>query len=252
MAKRILSSPLVQMLVGRLLGAYMLVCGWTTRWTLINRQAVEEIWAAGGPAVICFWHGRIVLSHLGWAIGKGGQAAKVLISQSREGGIVAAATRTVGADVIRGSTARGENRKGAMEATRQMLRHMHAGGAVAIAPDGPRGPRMRAQMGAVQLAKRTGAPIICLAWSTSRCKAFNSWDRFILPYPFGRGVYVWGEPLRVPAHADDTTLEAARAALEAELNRISAQADRLAGARVVEPAPPAPHGTAARTEPAAS
>jgi lysophospholipid acyltransferase (LPLAT)-like uncharacterized protein len=227
MIKRLLAYPFMQTLVGRLLGAYMLVCGWTTRWTRINRRAAEEVWAAGGPAVICFWHGRIVLSHLGWAIGKGAQEAKVLISHSREGGIVAAATRTVGAGVIRGSSSRGENRKGAMEATRQMLRHMQAGGAVAIAPDGPRGPRMRAQMGAVQLAKRTGAPIVCLAWATDRCRTFKSWDRFVLPFPFGRGIYVWGEPLRVPPHADEAAMEQARQALEAELNRITAQADSL-------------------------
>jgi lysophospholipid acyltransferase (LPLAT)-like uncharacterized protein len=250
MLKQILAIPLAQALVGRLLGAYMLICGWTTRWTWINRRAAEEVWAAGGPAVICFWHGRIVLSHLGWAIGRGGQPAKVLISQSREGGIVAAATKTVGADVIRGSTARGDNRKGALEATRQMLRHMQAGGAVAIAPDGPRGPRMRAQMGAIQLAKRMGAPIVCLAWSTSRRRAFPSWDRFILPYPYSRGVYVWGDPLRVPADADDAAMEAARAALEEELNRITAQADLLAGAGVVEPAAAA-RSSAARAEAAA-
>jgi lysophospholipid acyltransferase (LPLAT)-like uncharacterized protein len=247
--KRILSAPLAQAIVGRLLGGYMLFCGWTTRWTWINRAAAEAIWAAGGPALICFWHGRIVLSHLGWAIGKGAQDAKVLISQSREGGIVAAATRTVGADVIRGSSARGENRKGGHEAMRAMLRHLKGGGAVAIAPDGPRGPRMRAQMGAVQLAKHTGAPIVCLAWSTSRRRVFNSWDRFVLPYPFGRGVYVWGEPIRVAPHADEVALEAARAALETELNRITLEADALAGAQAVEPANP----TAApvRAEPAA-
>jgi lysophospholipid acyltransferase (LPLAT)-like uncharacterized protein len=248
MLKRILASSIAQMIVGRLLGAYMLFCGWTTRWTRINRRVVEENRAAG--VVVCFWHGRLVLSHLGWATGKRGQPAKVLISQSREGGIAAAATETVGVGVIRGSSRKGDNRKGAHEATRQILRQLHAGGVIGIAPDGPRGPRMRAKMGAVQLARRTGAPIVCLAWSTSRGRVFNSWDRFILPYPFGRGVYIWSEPLRVPADADDKTMEAARAALEAELNRVTAMADLLAGATAVEPAPiertPTP-----QTEPAA-
>ncbi|MBL8549224.1 MAG: lysophospholipid acyltransferase family protein [Hyphomonadaceae bacterium] len=236
MLKRLLSSPVAQTIVGRILGGYMLLVGWTTRWTLINRRAAEEVWKAGGPAVICFWHGRIVLSHFGWAIGRGSQDAKVLISHSREGGIVASATRAVGAGVIRGSTSRGETRKGGAEAMRQMLRHMKGGGAVAIAPDGPRGPRMRAQMGAIQLAKHTGAPIVCLAWATSRSRTFNSWDRFVLPYPFARGTYVWGEPIRVPGHADPEAMEAARAALEAELNRITHLADNAVGAEPVTPA----------------
>jgi lysophospholipid acyltransferase (LPLAT)-like uncharacterized protein len=236
MLKRLLSSPLAQFLVGRILGGYMLLVGWTTRWTRINRRAAEEIWAAKGPAIICFWHGRIVLSHFGWAIGKGAQEVRVLISHSREGGIVAAATRTVGAGVIRGSTSRGADNKGGTQAMREMLRHMKAGGAVAIAPDGPRGPRMRAQMGAIQLAKHTGAPMICLAWAVRGGRTANSWDRFVVPPLFSKGTYVWGEPIRVSGDAGEAEMEAARLALEAELNRITAQADASVGADAVAPA----------------
>jgi len=237
MLKRFLDAPFAQLLIGRLLGLYMLVCGATTRWRLINLAAGQAAWKAPEPAVICFWHGRIVLAHRGWMRPWGARPAKVLISHSREGGIVAAATRIVGHDVIRGSSAKGDKRKGAIEAMRQMLRYMEAGGAVAIAPDGPRGPRMRAQMGPVQLAKRMNAPIICYAWSTARRTVFNSWDRFVLPHLFSRGVYVWGDPIRVAPDADDAELERARAAVEAELNRVTAQADLLAGGLAVEPAP---------------
>lgn len=236
MLKSLLSSPIVQMIVGRLLGGYMLLVGWTTRWTRINRRAAEEIWAAKGPAVVCFWHGRIVLSHFGWAIGQGSQEVKVLISHSREGGIVAAATLTVGAGVIRGSTSRGADNKGGTQAMREMLRHMKAGGAVAIAPDGPRGPRMRAQMGAIQLAKHTGAPLICMAWAVRGSRTAKSWDRFVLPPLFSKGTYVWGEPIRLSSHAGETEMEAARLALEVELNRITALADASVGAEAVAPA----------------
>jgi lysophospholipid acyltransferase (LPLAT)-like uncharacterized protein len=173
MLKRLLDSPFAQGLIGRILGLYMRVCGALTRWTLINRASPEAVWAEGGPAVICFWHGRIVLSHRGWPRSDGAPLAKVLISHSRDGGIVAAAVRTVGHDVVRGSSAKGDKRKGAIEAMRQMLRHMETGGTVAIAPDGPRGPRMRAQMGPVQLAKRMNAPIICYGWSTQRRTVFK-------------------------------------------------------------------------------
>jgi lysophospholipid acyltransferase (LPLAT)-like uncharacterized protein len=237
MLKRLLNSPFAQALIGRILGLYMLVCGATTRWTLINREGGQAAWSSGEAAVICFWHGRIVLSHRGWMRSWGARPAKVLISHSREGGIVAAATRMVGHDVIRGSSAKGDKRKGAVEAMRQMLRYMHAGGAVAIAPDGPRGPRMRAQMGPVQLARRMNAPIICYAWATKRRTVFNSWDRFVLPHLFSRGVYIWGDPIRVAPDANDEEMERARAAVEAELNRVTAQADELAGAPFVGPEP---------------
>jgi hypothetical protein len=95
---------------------------------------------------------------------------------------------------------------------------------------------MRAEMGPVQLAKLTGAPIVGLAWSTERRKVLDSWDRFVLPWPFGRGVYVFGGPIHVARHASDAEMEAARLALETELIRITQQADALVGATPVEPA----------------
>ncbi|MGE3303855.1 MAG: lysophospholipid acyltransferase family protein [Hyphomonadaceae bacterium] len=249
MLKTIFNSALAQGAAGRVLGLYMVLVGFSTRWTWINRAAAEKLWAAGGPVVLCFWHGRIVLSHMGWGLGRlvnaRSQPVKVLISNSREGGIVAAAARVAGAGVIRGSSGKPAKagrdvakRKGGVEAMREMLRHMGKGGAVALAPDGPRGPRMRAQLGPIQLAKHRGAPIICFAWSASRRKVFASWDRFVLPLPFGRGYYLWGDPIRIDPHADDAAIEAARARVENELMRLTAEADRLAGHAPIEAAPP--------------
>jgi lysophospholipid acyltransferase (LPLAT)-like uncharacterized protein len=165
-----------------------------------------------------------------------------MISNSREGAIAAAATRTVGADVIRGSSAKAGQAKGGLEAMRECLRHLSANGVVAMAPDGPRGPRMRAQMGPVQLAKHSGAPIIAFAWSTSRRRVFESWDRFVLPFPFGRGFYVWSRAIHVPRHATGAEMEQARLELESELIRITNEADRRAGGLIVEPAPAAAAG----------
>jgi lysophospholipid acyltransferase (LPLAT)-like uncharacterized protein len=234
MLKRILSSSVVQAAIGRLLGLYMLLVGATTRWTYINRAAMERIRAEGGPVVICFWHGRIVLSHLGWR--HGAQPVKVLISNSREGAVATNTARVVRIGVIRGSKSRGGRQKGGTEAMREMLRHMSGAGAVAIAPDGPRGPRMRAQMGPVQLAKHMNAPIVTFAWATRGRKVLNSWDRFVLPSPFSQGYYAWGDPIRVKPDATADEMEAARRRLEDELTRITSEVDRLAGLPLIEAA----------------
>jgi lysophospholipid acyltransferase (LPLAT)-like uncharacterized protein len=47
----------------------------------------------------------------------------------------------------------------------------------------------------------------------------------MVPYPLGRGIFIWGEPLRVPREADGSEMEAKRRELEASLNRISVEAD---------------------------
>ena len=237
MLKQLLGNSIVQFLCGRAIGLYMLLVGVTTRWERVNRAAVEPFMRGEGRMIACIWHGRFMQVHKLWAFGPGVPRAKMLISQSREGAIVAHASRTVGADVIRGSAAKRGQMKGGMEAARAMARHISAGGIICMTPDGPRGPRMRASKGAAQIAKMTGASLVGLAWSTSNRIVFKSWDRFILPLPFGRGALVWCEPIAAPAADDDEdAIEAVRAKLEAEMIRAAAEADRRAGVHVIEPA----------------
>lgn len=256
--KSLLGNPVVQFLLGRLIGGYMLFVGITTRWTKVNRPAVEPFWAPnGGKLVACIWHGRFPLIHKMWRFGPAAPKAKMLISQSREGGIVAHTSMTVGAQVIRGSETKkhkqGSKPKGGFEAMRQMARHIEDGGVMAMTPDGPRGPRMRAKRGPVQLAKLAGVPILAVTWATSNRIVFkNSWDQFVLPLPFGKGALIWGNPIAPPSEdASDAEIEAVRLALEIEMNRIAAEADRIAGVPPIEPAPPRGEALAEAAEPAA-
>jgi lysophospholipid acyltransferase (LPLAT)-like uncharacterized protein len=47
----------------------------------------------------------------------------------------------------------------------------------------------------------------------------------MVPYPFSRGVFLWGTPICVSREADDAALETARVELESTLNRLTAQAE---------------------------
>src|SRR5690606_35228038 len=123
--------------------------------------------------------------------GPGVPRAQMLISNSREGEIIAHAALTVRVGVIRGSAAKGAQLKGGFEAGRAIARHIAKGEVVCITPDGPRGPRMRASKGAVQMSKLTGAALLPMAWSSNNRVMFKSWDRMMLPVPFGRGVLIW-------------------------------------------------------------
>jgi lysophospholipid acyltransferase (LPLAT)-like uncharacterized protein len=251
--KSILGNPVVQFLLGRLIGSYMLFVGVTTRWQKVNRAAVEPFWAPGaGRMILCIWHGRFPLIHKMWRFGRGAPKGKMLISQSREGGIVAHTSQTVGAGVIRGSAAKGRQSKGGLEAVRAMARHIESGGIIGMTPDGPRGPRMRAKKGPVQLAKLTGAPLMPVAWATSNRVVVKSWDNFVFALPFGHGALIWGNPIAAPSpDASDEEVQRVRLALENEMNRVSAEADRIAGVPVIEPAPPKFEAPAA-PEPAAT
>ena len=83
--------------------------------------------------------------------------------------------------------------------------------------------------GILALARLSGIPILPASISVSHRIVLNTWDRLIVPLPFGRGAMIWGNPITVPRDADDATLAALRAKLEEDLIRVSAEADAIAG-----------------------
>ncbi len=96
---------------------------------------------------------------------------------------------------------------------------------------------MRASDGIVQLARLAGVPVLPLTVSVARRRVLRTWDRFLVPLPFSRGVFVWGEPIAVPRDADPAILEARRREIEDRLIALTADADRRCGQPPVAPDP---------------
>ena len=103
---------------------------------------------------------------------------------------------------------------------------------------------MHASTGIISTARLAEVPIVPITYATRRRHIMQTWDRFHLPLPLSKGIFVWGEPMTVPPDADEATVEAARALLEARLNAITAEADRRMGHAPPLPAPNAPAGAA--------
>jgi lysophospholipid acyltransferase (LPLAT)-like uncharacterized protein len=81
------------------------------------------------------------------------------------------------------------------------------------------------QEGVILLAQLSGAPIHPFSFYADRVHRFRSWDGFILPMPFSRGIFVWGKPMRVPRDADPALREIKRLELEKELARVTGLAE---------------------------
>ena len=205
---------------------------WTGRWRTIGAEHVQPYWDKGGPAIVCFWHGRLMMLPYAW---QSDQPFHMLHSAHADGQLIAAVVRGLGMKSLFGSS-----RKGGSEAFRRMVGVVKQGGVVGITPEGPHGPRMRAGIGAVTLARLTGAPLLPVAFGCSPRKVLGTWDRLALALPFGRGVFVWGAPINVARDADDAEIECARVRLEQGLNAVTEEADRLTGQIPVDPAPVEP------------
>jgi len=157
--------------------------------------------AQGQFPVMAFWHGRILPSIYFFR----DRDIVVITSDNFDGEWTAKIIHRFGYTTARGSTSRN-----AARAALRAKRRMEEGHAVGITVDGPRGPALVVQPGALWLAKSTGNPIVPFHIEARSYWTAPSWDASQIPYPFSRVAVVFGEPFYVPADADDMAIEAAR------------------------------------------
>jgi lysophospholipid acyltransferase (LPLAT)-like uncharacterized protein len=204
-----------------MIAALLLLLRWTTRKRLVNDDGLYARWRAGERLIIAFWHEQLVLMPcFGWWPPR----VSIMISQHRDGELIARAVRPLGITAVRGSSTRGG--RGAL---RRILAAYRDGASIAWTPDGPRGPRRVAKLGVVATARATGAMIVPVGAAARWHGRLGSWDRMILPWPGSRIVFVVGAPIRVARDAAPADEETARAALERELERARVEAERQVG-----------------------
>jgi lysophospholipid acyltransferase (LPLAT)-like uncharacterized protein len=192
------------------------ILAWTMRFEEIHPEIPRQFWEKGIPAIGAFWHGRLLMMPLVYK----GKKLSFLVSPHRDGQVVGKALKRFGFHPILGST----TRKG-FSGFKQMVK-AH-GSDIAIVPDGPRGPCHQVQIGVIELAKLTGRAVIPFTFGASKKKIFNTWDQFLLPYPFSKGVFIWGEPIEVDQNGDRAHLEGKRILLENRLNELTERADHF-------------------------
>jgi len=194
------------------------ILGWTVRVEVINPDIPKCFWERGTPVIFVFWHGRLLMMPLV----NQGKKLSFLVSPHRDGQVVGKALKQFGLHPILGSTTRKS-----FSGFKNMIKALQNGSDVALVPDGPRGPRYKAQIGVIELSRLTGKPIVPVTFGASKKIIFKTWDRFLLPYPFSKGVFIWGEPIQVDPHGDRTHIEEKRLLLENRLNEITERADHF-------------------------
>jgi lysophospholipid acyltransferase (LPLAT)-like uncharacterized protein len=179
---------------------------------------------AAGKVIYASWHQRLFYQIHRLRKRK----VTVMISQSRDGEYIARLVNWLGLKDVRGSSTRG-----GVDALKELTRKMKAGSNGGMIPDGPTGPPHEVKIGTIILARMTGALIVPISWSADRYWVFNSWDRFMIPKPFARISYCYGEPVIVPHSAKLPEMDDYRKLLESRLDYITNRCD----AAFIEPRP---------------
>jgi len=205
------SKPVTSLFVGLIRFIYA-----TMRITVVGREILPDYAARNEGYVGVFWHGRILMIPFLYP----GKALHILVSMHRDGEIIANILSFFGFHLVRGSSS-----KGGGDALREMIRLLRTDNDLGIAADGPRGPAEVLKPGAAQLGRLSGKAVIPISFSASPSIRLTSWDRFMFPLPFSRGVFVVGEPVRFEKSEE---MEAFRLRIERALREATVKADEIA------------------------
>jgi lysophospholipid acyltransferase (LPLAT)-like uncharacterized protein len=188
----------------------------SVRLQVMGQEELEALWARGGKAIVCFFHGDYLLFFPHFR----GRQVTIFTSRSHRGAYLAEIIALFG------------NRPCLLPDQRKdpktlewMVAELEQGHSAGLAVDGPLGPYRVVKPGALVLAQRTGHPIvpvgIASAWHITLKKR---WDRYALPLPFTRAAICIGEPIAVPRDAHGERLEPFRETVEKALLRLNDQA----------------------------
>lgn len=172
-----------------------------------------------GSCVYASWHQRFFpgitfFSHR--------QPIAIMISQSRDGELIARVASVFGFHPVRGSSTRGGAQ--ALQTLKQMAVEGYKIGHMV---DGPQGPFGVVKPGLIRIAQVAGRPILPAIASPERCWVFNSWDRFMVPKPFSRVIIRFGDAIHVPPDLDTAGFEEMRQSVEDRLEALYADTDRI-------------------------
>lgn len=219
--KRIFKHPLFQRTIVGIIYWYSVLVHKTSHWQCLGYEEVQQVVCSDCPVIVVMWHGRILLSPKFPLLPKKHYA---VISLHGDGVYVADYMERHNVTAVRGSS-----KKGAMAAFREALKILKEGHLLVVTPDGPRGPAMVLGGNVIGLAKMTGAAIIPYSQSTSHGVFLRTWDRFRIPFPFSKGVYMYGKPVWIEKNATEEEMKIAEIELQKRLNIITRQSDEYVG-----------------------
>lgn len=162
--------------------------GATWRMRVVNGHHIEALDASNTAFIFALWHGQLL--PLLWH--HRGRRVALLISEHRDGEVIARIAQALGYATVRGSSSRGAER-----ALLGLIRELKQGVTIAVTPDGPRGPAREFAPGALIASQRSGAPILPLAAGCPRAWRLRSWDGFMIPKPFATVTIAYAPATRV-------------------------------------------------------
>jgi len=189
----------------------------TYRYRLVDMENEQRVLDEHGTIVYASWHQRFFPGITVFATRK---PIAIIISQSRDGEMIA---RVV--DILGWRSVRGSSSKGGIRALKEIRRLTRKGYRVGHIVDGPQGPFGVVKPGLLTIAQFAGAPIVPVIASAQRRWTFNSWDRFMVPKPFSKVIIRFAPPITIPRRLEADAFDTLLQDIEKQIKELYVQTD---------------------------
>lgn len=231
--RRITYSDKFQELICLIFVGYMKLVFFSSKKVFLNEKIFYKALQSQQPLIVPTWHNRLMM--VPFFVSK---AKKInpnrhvfaLASRHGDGQFISKIMMRFGSKPIFGSTRDGRKASRGINVSsfKKIFSSLKEGGALAITPDGPRGPSQKINGEVVNIARITKAAILPISYSCSRFKKLKTWDQFIVPLPFATLCFACDEELIfVPKNSNPEELQEIAKKLEERMNFIQEKSQQL-------------------------
>ncbi len=200
--------------------SYMKLVFFSSRKVFVNKEVLEKLAKSPKPLFAAIWHNRLMLAPFFVLMIKKANKNRqtfALASRHGDGQFISKIMARFGSEPILGSTrdSRKASRGIDIANFRKIFTSLKNGGAIAITPDGPRGPSQKINGEMLNIARISGAGILPISYAASRFIRLKTWDKFLVPLPFSTICFI----------CDDQAIYVPKDASEIEVSELTKKAE---------------------------
>ena len=207
--KKIFKYSLSQKFLAYIGYIYILFVCITSKIKIKNDQLSKKMLLNKEPFILAFWHSQLMMVGHVW---KSKNTLNMLASSHSDGRF---GSYIAGHFNLKNISIMAKNKSPSL---RKVFKILNEKNYIGITPDGPRGPNKKVSEGIIKIAMHSQVPIIPLGFASNKNFKLNSWDSFLITYPFSKCNFVWGEPIIVPSSTKENEIEKYKIFLEDKIN----------------------------------
>ncbi|MDC0045438.1 lysophospholipid acyltransferase family protein [Pelagibacteraceae bacterium] len=188
---------------------YILFVCITSKIKIKNDQLSKKMLIDKKPFILAFWHSQLMMVGFVW---KSKNTLNMLASSHSDGRF---GSYIAGHFNLKNISIMAKNKSPSL---RKVFKILNEKNYIGITPDGPRGPNKKVSEGIIKIAMHSQVPIIPLGFASNKNFKLNSWDSFLITYPFSKCNFVWGEPITIPSSTKENEIEKYKIFLENKIN----------------------------------